>query len=210
MYSLGIAPPTILLSKRTPPVGGTARHAQLDVAVLAAAAGLLDVTRFALRRTADRLAVGHLRLADVGLDLRTRAAAGPRGSPGASSPMPAISVWPVSGSVDCTWNVGSSCTSLARAPASFPGRPWSWARSPGESPAPGTPSPRAATGSSSSQIVSPVDTCPQTHDGGDVAGPDLLDLLALVGVHLEQSPDPLARGPPVLETCVAPELSAPE
>ena len=28
--------------------------------------------------------------------------------------------------------------------------------------------------------------------GGDVAGEDLLDLLAVVGVHLEDAPDPLA------------------
>jgi hypothetical protein len=35
----------------------------------------------------------------------------------------------------------------------------------------------------------------QAHARGDVAGPDLLDLLALVGVHLQEAPDPLVESP---------------
>ncbi len=41
--------------------------ANLDVAVLAAAAGLPDVLAFGLRLLADGFAIGDLRLADVGL-----------------------------------------------------------------------------------------------------------------------------------------------
>src|ERR1700674_1491952 len=42
---------------------------QPHVTVLAAAAGLLDVLAFGLDRAANGLAIGHLRLADIGLDL---------------------------------------------------------------------------------------------------------------------------------------------
>ena len=42
-------------------------QADLHVAVLAAAAGLADVLAFRLRLLADGLAIGHLRLADIGL-----------------------------------------------------------------------------------------------------------------------------------------------
>ena len=36
---------------------------------------------------------------------------------------------------------------------------------------------------------------PQADGGGDVAGPDFLDLLALVGVHLQEPADALAARP---------------
>ena len=50
------------------PAGRERLHANLDVPVLAVAAGLPHETPFGFRRSADRLAVGHLRLADVGAD----------------------------------------------------------------------------------------------------------------------------------------------
>ena len=56
------------------------RRVDLDLAVpvLAAAAGLLDVLALGLGLLADRLLVGDLGLADVGLDARTRASGGRR------------------------------------------------------------------------------------------------------------------------------------
>ena len=45
-----------------------------------------------------------------------------------------------------------------------------------------------------SQSVSPVRDGLETDDRRDVARADLLDLLALVRVHLEQPPDPLLAG----------------
>ena len=48
------------------------------------------------------------------------------------------------------------------------------------------------TGWLSSQIVSPVCTLRMPYRGGDVPGVDVFDVLALVGVHLQQPPDPVA------------------
>ena len=87
--------------------------AQHDVAVLAAAAGLAHELAFLLDRFANRLAVGDLRLADVGLDLelaRMRSTMMSR----CSSPMPEMIVCPDSSSV-CTRNDGSSFASFCSA-----------------------------------------------------------------------------------------------
>ena len=68
MYSPGMAPPLILLTNSKPSPG---RRLEVDddVAELAAAAGLADEARLDLLDVlADRLAVGDLRLADVGVD----------------------------------------------------------------------------------------------------------------------------------------------
>ena len=47
------------------------------------------------------------------------------------------------------------------------------------------------TGFFSSQTVSPVETDFEADRGGDVAGVDFLDFLALVRVHLQQAADAL-------------------
>ena len=47
----------------------------------------------------------------------------------------------------------------------------------------------------SSQSVSPVRDLLQADGRGDVAGVDLLDLLALVGVHLQEAADALGALP---------------
>ena len=68
MYSLGIAPPLILLtkSKPSPGAGSSVDH---DVAELAATTGLADeAADDLLGPVANRLAVGNLRAADVGVD----------------------------------------------------------------------------------------------------------------------------------------------
>ena len=43
----------------------------------------------------------------------------------------------------------------------------------------------------SSQIVSPVETVLQTHGGANIAGHDLLNVFALIGVHAQQAADAL-------------------
>ena len=68
MYSPGMTPPLILFSK-TKPSPGRRLEVDHDVAELAAAAGLADEAGHdLLDPLADRLAVGDLRLADVGVD----------------------------------------------------------------------------------------------------------------------------------------------
>ena len=62
----------------------------------------------------------------------------------------------------------------------------------------------------SSQSVSPVVRVAQADGRGDVAGVDLLDLLALVGVHLEQAADALLACPWSTLQHVAPASSMPE
>ena len=69
MYSRGIVPPTILSMNSYPPPFSFGSSADHGVAVLALAAGLADEAPVALGRAADGLAVGDLRLADVGRDL---------------------------------------------------------------------------------------------------------------------------------------------
>ncbi len=69
MYSFGIVPPTTLFSTVTPLPRSSGRTLTIDVAVLAAATGLLDELAFAVRRLGDRFAIGDLRLAGVRLHL---------------------------------------------------------------------------------------------------------------------------------------------
>ena len=67
MNSLGIAPPLILLTKSKPFAGG-GLEVDHDVAVLTAAARLADESALdLLGRTADRLPIGDLGAADVGV-----------------------------------------------------------------------------------------------------------------------------------------------
>ncbi len=70
MYSLGIEPPTNLLSNDVAGAGLLRNHVDDDVAVLAAATGLASELHVDLvDALAGGLAVRDLRLADVGLDL---------------------------------------------------------------------------------------------------------------------------------------------
>ena len=159
--------------------------------VLAAAAGLADVLAFRLRLLADRLAVGHLRLADVGLhvelahhavddDLQVQLAHA------ADDGLAAVGI-----GVDVEGRV--FLRQLAQRDAHlFLVAPWFWARPPRKSPAPGNSIDSSTIGCFSSQMVSPVVTLLQSDAGADVAGVDLADLFTLVGVHLQQAADALA------------------
>ena len=69
MYSRGMVPPTILSMNSYPLPGSLGSTLMTDVAVLALAAGLLDVPVVALGGAADRLPIGDARPADVGRDL---------------------------------------------------------------------------------------------------------------------------------------------
>ena len=103
--------------------------------------------------------------------------------------MPEISVWPVSASVARGRSGPLRPGAAARSPA-CPGRPWSSARSPPRSPAPGSEIDSRMTGLSWSQSVSPVIVLfsPITAAMSPASTPDVL---ALVGVHLQQAADPL-------------------
>ena len=67
MYSFGMLPPTTLFSIVMPLPRSFGLNLDNDVAVLTAAAGLLDQLAFAVGRRGDRFAVGDLRLAGVGV-----------------------------------------------------------------------------------------------------------------------------------------------
>ncbi len=69
MYSLGTTPPLMSLINSKPLPGLVGLDADLHVAVVARAAGLPDVLAFGLGGLANGLAIGHLGLAHVGLDL---------------------------------------------------------------------------------------------------------------------------------------------
>src|SRR6266851_3087078 len=85
-----------------------------------------------------------------------------------NSPMPEISVCPVSGSVE-TRNVGSSCASRCMATPSL-----SW------------------SAFLVAERVAGIHAL-QAHTGANIAGVNGVDFLALVGVHLQQAADALAR-----------------
>ena len=119
-----------------------------------------------------------------------------------SSPMPEILVWPVSLSVS-TLKVGSSCISLARPLAELllvalrlrldrerDDRRRELDRLEHDRVV------RVADGVARGHVL-------EAHRGGDVARPDLLDLLALVRVHLEEAADALALAPGGVEHGVA-------
>ena len=67
MYSLGIDAAHDFVDELEALARLVRLQANLDVTVLAAAAGLANVLAFRLRLLADGLAIGHLRLAHVGL-----------------------------------------------------------------------------------------------------------------------------------------------
>ncbi len=69
MYSRGITPPIVLSTNSIPVPFSQRLQPEDDVAVLALAAGLAHEPSVALGRPPDRLAVGDLRLADVGRHL---------------------------------------------------------------------------------------------------------------------------------------------
>ena len=50
----------------------------------------------------------------------------------------------------------------------------------------------------------------QAHDGGDVAGVDRLDVLPVIGVHLQDAANPLAAAPWWSCSTVVPVFSVPE
>ena len=62
----------------------------------------------------------------------------------------------------------------------------------------------------SSQSVSPVVVFLTTDDGGDVAGVDRLDVLTVVGVHLQDTAHTLVRCPWWQFSTVVPASSVPE
>ena len=145
---------------------------------------------FAFRRLADRLAVGHLRLADVRLhlelaphavddDLQVQLAhAGDDGLAGLL--------------VGVTRKVGSSSASvLQRHAHACPGPPCVFGSMAMEMTGSGNSIVSSDDRVRRSHSVSPVVSVLQAHCGGDVAGADLVDLLAVVGVHQQDAADAL-------------------
>src|SRR5512138_965094 len=100
-----------------------------------------------------------------------------------SSPIPRMIVWPVSRSV-WTLKVGSSCISFESARPIFSWSAFVLGSMATAMTGSGKFMASRMTGAFSSQIVS------HAHGGGDVAGPDFLDLLALVRMHLQDAADP--------------------
>ena len=125
------------------------------VAVLALAAGLADVAAVALRRAADRLAIRHLRLADVGRDLELAHHAVDEHvevqlAHAGDERLAGLLV-----GVDAEGRVllGQALEGDRRA---CPGRPWSWARWPTSMTGSGKVIDSSTTGWSGSHSVSPV------------------------------------------------------
>ena len=125
-----------------------------------------------------------------------------------SSPMPGMTTWPVCSSV-CTRKVGSSVISLAMPCPSFSWSALVFGSMASEITGSGKSIDSSRTGFFSSLSVSPVVTDLEADGGGDVAGVDFLDLLALVGVHLQQAADALGLALGGVETEV-PVVSVPE
>ena len=116
------------------------------VAVLAPATGLADVALLdLLDRLADGLAVGHLGLADVGVDRELAAACGRPAPRGAARPCPRSRSGP-SPRPSGRGRWGPPRSARRGRGTACPGRPWSWARRPRGSPARGTRGPRARSG----------------------------------------------------------------
>ena len=163
---------------------------QVDHAELSVTAALADETAFGLRGLANGLAVGDLRLADVGVDFEFAQQAIDDdlqvqfAHPG-NQRLAGFAV-----DADAEGRV------LVREllPATRPSRSWSalvlgsiaiWMTGSGNS------IDSSTIGCAGSQSVSPV-VVSRRPDRADVAGEDLGDLLALVGVHLDQPADAFA------------------
>ena len=189
MYSRGIVPPTILSTNSKPAPFSSGSSLMHDVAVLAPAARLADEPAVALGGATDRLAVRDLRLADVGGDLELAHHAVDEHvevqlAHAGDERLAAL------GSV-LTRNVGSSSARRWRA---MPSLSWS----------------ALVLGSIATSMTGSGNVIDLEHDrvvrvaqrvagegvleaddGGDVARVDLVDLLAVVGVHLEDAADAL-------------------
>ncbi len=99
-------------------------------------------------------------------------------------------VWPVSSSVS-TRKDGSSVASFCSDVPSFSWSALVFGSMAIEITGSGNSIDSRTIGWSSSQSVSPVVVSRKPDGRGDVAGVDFLDLLALVGVHLQQAADAL-------------------
>ena len=108
-----------------------------------------------------------------------------------SSPIPEMMVCPVSASV-LTRNDGSSMASFASACPILSWLACVFGSMAIEMTGAGNSISSSTTGCFSSQSVSPVRGGAQTGGRRDVAAGDLVDVLALVGVHVQEAPDPLA------------------
>ena len=161
------------------------------MAVLAAAAGLLGVLHLAVGRTGQRFLVGDLRTCRrVASTLNSRFRRSTMISR-CSSPMPAMTTWPVCWSV-FTRKRRVFGHQLAEADCrASPDPTLVFGSIASEMTGSGKSIDSSTIGFFSSQIVSPVVTLLQADRRGDVARVDFLDLFALVGVHLQQAADPL-------------------
>ena len=161
-----------------------------DVAELAAAAGLADEAALdLLDPLADRLAVGHLRPADVGVDLEL-----------AQHPVDDHLEVQLAHPVDqglAGLLVGLDLEGrvlLAEAGSAAPIFSWStlvFGSIATAMTGSGKVIVSSSIGASGAASVSPVRGLLEADAGADVAGVALLDLLAMVGVHHQQAPDPL-------------------
>ena len=98
IYSLGIRAAHDLVHEDKARAALHGLQLQPDVAILAVTAGLPDEAALGLARPGDRLAVGHLGLPMLASTLNSRSMRSTITSR-CSSPMPEITVWPVSWSV---------------------------------------------------------------------------------------------------------------
>ena len=123
--------------------------------------------------------------------------------------MPEIRVWPVSSS-ERTWKVGSSSARRASAVPSFSWSAFVFGSIETAITGSGNSIVSSLIGAAGSQSVSPVEVCFRPTPGDDVAGEDLLALLAVVGVHLEDAADPLLAPGARVQDLRARALSVPE
>ena len=107
-----------------------------------------------------------------------------------SSPMPAISVWPVSSSV-LTRKVGSSSARRASPEPSLSWSAFDFGSTATEITGSGKVIDSSTIGALSTASVSPVVVVLEADARGDLARADLLALLAVVRVHLEDAADAL-------------------
>jgi len=133
-------------------------------------------------------AIGHLRFTHVGFHFVFAHHAVNDDFPDANSPMPLMMVWPESGSV-ATLNVGSSCADGQRNAHLFL---VALGLGLDATEITGAANVIDSTGSALYRAdgVARGDVL-QTHAGADIAGVNLADFLALVGVHLQQTANAL-------------------